>query len=184
MQINRPSARVPHAGTSPPRAPQQHSVSTSTLPTPLLRKHPKQRKQMTATVLIIVTLAILGGLLWQRLNDNIMANRYQAVFLSNGQVYFGKLHDYYGGRPYMTDVYYFQANSQTSSSSSAQQSGGNQLLVKLGQEIHAPENKLMLNKDSIMFVENLTDNGKVSEAINKDTQGTGTTTEASGGITR
>jgi hypothetical protein len=105
---------------------------------------------------------------WQYLSSPIMTNRYQAVFLNNGQVYFGKLHGYYGAHPYMTDVYYFQANAQTGKDNG----NSDQLLVKLGQEVHAPENKLLLNKDAIIFVENLTEKSKVLDAINSDKQNT------------
>ena len=166
MQINRPTAaRTHHACTSPPRVPQQQNVSTSTPPTPLRPNAPKQSKKLAIITVALIGLLLAGTLLWQKVNDHIMGNRYQAVFLDNGQVYFGKLHGYYTNRPYLTDVYYFQANGQ---SNSAQSSGGSQLLVKLGQEVHAPEGKLILNKDAILFVENLTDKGSVVEAIKKD----------------
>lgn len=186
MQINRPNQqRVPRAGTSPPGpSPRpQNNHSTQTPPTPLHYNHPrKSKKVLLIAVLLLLAFAAIFAL-WRQLSSQVMTNRYQAVFLNNGQVYFGKLHDYYGSRPYMTEVYYFQSNGQ-SGVTAAQQSGGSQLLVKLGQEIHAPENKLILNKDSIVFVENLTDNGKVTEAIKKDAHGSAATTESTGGITR
>ena len=174
MQINQSPKRPAVNENSSDSRVQQASASSLQA----RRLPPKQGKRLMMSVLLIIVLVLAGALLWQRLNNRIMGSRYQAVFLSNGQVYFGKLHDYYTSRPYLTDVYYFQANTQTSS---GQSSGGSQLLVKLGDEIHAPEGKLILNKDAILFVENLTDKGKVVEAIKKNGQQTQTTT---GGITR
>ena len=96
--------------------------------------------------------------------NQVDGSKYQAVFLSNGQVYFGKLHGYYTGRPYLTDVYYIQ--SPTTSSSGSSSTDTNQQLVKLGSEVHAPENEMILNKSSILFVENLTDKSKVVQLMN------------------
>jgi hypothetical protein len=160
--------------------PQQQNVPTSTPPTPLRPNSPKLSKKLAIITVALIGLLLAGTLLWQKMNDHIMGNRYQAVFLDNGQVYFGKLHGYYTNRPYLTDVYYFQANSQAGST---QASGGSQLLVKLGQEIHAPEGKLILNKDAILFVENLTDKGNVVEAIKNSGQ-SGQTAQPTGGVTR
>ena len=175
MQINRSSNRPAVTDNSSQNRVGQGSSSAMHS----RRLSPKQGKKIVISSLVILVLMLAGVLLWQRLNDQVMGNRYQAVFLSNGQVYFGKLHDYYTNRPYLTDVYYFQANTQTSS---GQSSGGSQLLVKLGDEIHAPEGKLILNKDAILFVENLTDKGKVVEAIKKE--GQSGTVNATGGISR
>lgn len=184
MQINQSNPqRVPRAGTSPPRPanlPQQQ-YSTSTPPTPLKNKKRSILKKPVFVLTIFALAAITAIAIWHSAASQINTNQYQAVFLSNGQAYFGKLHDYYTGRPYMTDVYYFQSNNQPAGST--QTASGNQLLVKLGQEIHAPENKLILNKDSILFVENLSDSGKVVEAINKDKQA-GVTSQPAGGIAR
>ena len=186
MQLNHPNPqRVPRAGASPPRTvpAQPAQPSTHTPPSPL----PKKTKRAIRKPLIIgtvVAILLIAGLALQQLTSSqVNSSRYQAVFLSNGQAYFGKLHDYYTSRPYMTDVYYFQSNNQPAGT--AQNTSGNQLLVKLGQEIHSPENKLILNKDSILFVENLSDDGKVVQAIKKDSQqSTPSKTTSSEGIIR
>lgn len=186
MQPNQPNSRNrPHPQSTamrPVASPRPQTGVSASAPviTPRTRSRRLSKKILLIGAVALVVLA--AYLMWSYASTQIMGDRYQAVFLSNGQVYFGKLHDYYTGRPYMTDVYYFQANSQSGNSS--QGSAGNQLLVKLGQEIHAPENKLILNTNSIMFVENLTDNGKVVEAIKKDAQGSNANSAPSGGAIR
>jgi hypothetical protein len=134
---------------------------------------------MRPVVVAVVALLLLGAVItWQLLSTQIQSDKYQAVFLNNGQVYFGKLHGYYGSRPYMTDVHYFQANSQTAA---AESNSSNQLLVKLGSEVHAPEGKLILSKDAILFVENLTENSKVTKAIENENKDVNSGNRPSGG---
>lgn len=118
---------------------------------------------VSAGIILIIAL-IVSALLFAFNRSQIDSSKYQAVFLTNGQVYFGKLHDYYTSRPYLTDVYYIQA-PEGNGTSATNVDTSNQQLVKLGSELHAPQNTLILNKDSVLFVENLTDEGKVVQLI-------------------
>ena len=134
------------------------------------RKARGNRKLLWIIGLIILVGALIGAGYYLLSKSQIDSSKYQAVFLTNGQVYFGKLHDYYTERPYLTDVYYIQApNGQNADDASAAATADatNQQLVKLGSEVHGPENKLILNKPSILFVENLTEEGKVVQLINQ-----------------
>jgi len=92
-------------------------------------------------------------------------DKYQAVFLTNNRAFFGKLHNYGTNNPYMTDVYYFQASEAESSEKT---SSVTQTLVKLSDEIHKPEDKLILSRDAILFVENLSGEGSVVQAIKEE----------------
>ncbi|RJQ29928.1 hypothetical protein C4571_00145 [Candidatus Parcubacteria bacterium] len=84
-------------------------------------------------------------------------NGYQAVFLTNGQVYFGRLHDEQSNRPTLRDIYYFQAPSG--------ETVQNFSLVKLGSELHGPVDEMRMNRDHILFVEDLRSDSRVAEAI-------------------
>lgn len=95
---------------------------------------------------------------------------YQAVFLSNGQVYFGKLSDVSAAYATMTDIYYLQVTqpplqgSQEQGQSSTEQQP--QLsLVKLGQELHGPVDEMKINREHILFYEDLKESGRVMQAI-------------------
>lgn len=89
--------------------------------------------------------------------------KWQAVFLSNGQVYFGRLENYNRGYARLTSVYYLRA------ADALQQGGGeaNQSinLVKLGGELHGPEDEMFIPKDKIQFWENLKASSQVVRAI-------------------
>lgn len=92
-------------------------------------------------------------------------NAYSAVFLINGQVYFGKLDETATDYTVLTEVYYLQVDqpiqpAQTKTADQPQIS-----LIKLGDEIHSPEDEMRINKDQILFIENLKDDGQVVKSI-------------------
>jgi hypothetical protein len=102
---------------------------------------------------------------------------YSAVFLTNGQVYFGKL---YTGAPTgdldLRDIYYLQVNQQiqpnqkdSASSPSNTSNQSNVVLVKLGQELHGPNDRMLINKEQVLFTESLKNDSKVVTAINNYT---------------
>ena len=87
--------------------------------------------------------------------------RWQAVFLSNGQVYFGHLQNYDRGYVRVQDTYYLQTQQPLQTGQAA--AGVN--LVKLGQELHGPEDAMMIPKTQILFWENMRDDSQVVRAI-------------------
>jgi hypothetical protein len=83
---------------------------------------------------------------------------YQAVLLSNGSVYFGKLEGYGGPHPVLKEVYYIvsQTNPETKQVSN--------VLVKRGKELHQPD-RMYLNANQIIFVEPVGLSSKVADLI-------------------
>src|SRR5208282_6105849 len=86
---------------------------------------------------------------------------YQAVLLTNGSVYFGKLEGYGSRNPVLRDVYYVL--SQTDSETKQVQNR----LVHRGKELHAPD-RMYLNPTHIILVEPVGANSKVAELIAQD----------------
>ncbi|HUB93280.1 MAG TPA: hypothetical protein VMB52_02145 [Verrucomicrobiae bacterium] len=98
-------------------------------------------------------------------NESKFINKsdYQAVFLNNGQVYFGNIQDLNNDYVRMTNIYYLTQGSSSSSSSS---SSNDYSLVKLGcQQIHDPLDEMVVNRSQVTFWENLNANGKVVTSI-------------------
>ena len=118
-------------------------------------------------VAVCSILLCLGGyVICQSLGfSKINNSQYQAVFLSNGQVYFGKLERFYGFRPVLKDVYYLVINEPLQGQEGIEPVQPEYTLIKLGKELHGPEDTLILQKKHILFVENLKDSGKVVSAI-------------------
>lgn len=134
----------------------------------------KKRWVITGAVLLLL-LGILGA--WRiyaaDVSNVIMKDRYQAVFLANGQVYFGKLGQINDKYFRLTDIYYLDSNSNTQASGvagTAPQSGtgGQPKLLKMGKEIHGPENEMIISDKQVLFFENLTPDGTVGKAIAND----------------
>lgn len=122
---------------------------------------------VVASVLVITVMA-LG--LWSQVGkaELVKKDQYQAVFLTNGQVYFGKLDSIESKYLSMSDVYYLQ---QTQQQVQPGQEGEAQLsLIKLGNELHGPEAQMYITRDQVLFWENLKDDGKVVQAIKGKTQ--------------
>jgi hypothetical protein len=133
-------------------------------------------KKVWIVVIIVVAVAILGAVGMWAYNtftspDGIKKNQYQAIFLTNGQVYFGKLGSVNDKYIDLTDIYYLQVQQsvqptdRTNSNSDPQVS-----LAKLGSELHGPEDQMHISRDQVLFWENLKDNGKVVDAIKKNQQ--------------
>jgi len=144
------------------------------------RPHGTRRLAFWGGMLLLVVLAVAALGLLKIFEDRIktgmmVKSEYQSVFLTNGQVYFGKL-AFWGGWAVMTDVYYLQVteNLQAASGTDAnpgstgQQQGNQQQniqLVKLGNELHGPEDTMYIAKDKILFWENMKDDAKVRQSI-------------------
>lgn len=111
---------------------------------------------------------------------------YVAVFLANNQVYFGKLSGRDSAYPVLSDVYYLRVqrslvppqegdtNKETKvlvedkkAKTPTPPEAKNELtLIKLGSELHGPVDEIQINRDQILYIENLKDDGKVVKAIN------------------
>jgi hypothetical protein len=83
---------------------------------------------------------------------------YQAVLLTNGTAYFGKLEGYGTNRPVLKEVYYIvgQTNPETKQT--------NNVLVRRGKELHEPGD-MHLNPNQILCVEDVGPNSKVAQLI-------------------
>ncbi len=99
----------------------------------------------------------------------VKEDKTQAVFLQNGQVYFGKINDLNRQFVKLSDIYYLQVQQQVQPEQGEQQQAqdNNVSLVKLGCELHGPEDQMIINREQVVFWENLKDDGSVVEAINQ-----------------
>ncbi len=96
----------------------------------------------------------------------VQTDKYQAVFLNNGQVYFGKIKGLNDKFIDLQNIYYLQTNNAgTGANAAAANNNSNVSLVKLGCELHAPYDQMVINHDQVIFWENLQDNSQVVKAI-------------------
>ena len=90
---------------------------------------------------------------------------YQAVFLTNGQVYFGQISNTESNYVTLKDIYYLQVGPQQGSGADVSQSQQSISLVKLGNELHGPEDEMHISRSQILFYEDLKKDGSVVKAI-------------------
>lgn len=132
----------------------------------------KFNKRIILPIVLVVALvlAVLVGLYARKSSvaATIDSSKYQAVFFTSGQVYFGKLSKINGEYFRLTDVFYVQAaNEQTESANPEEASSSDIRLIKLGSEVHAPDDEMIISKDQVLFFENLKKEGKVTDSITK-----------------
>lgn len=107
--------------------------------------------------------------------QQIKTDSVQAVFLTNGQVYFGHIRQADPLTITLEDVFYLQADQELQSGEAVDgaSSSGSLSLVKLGSaEVHGPEDTMIINREQVLFWENLEEDSQVSQAIAEyDAQG-------------
>lgn len=145
-------------------------------PTPVNSMQQSSKNSSTLLLVVIIVLIILLGLggayMWQKKNNalqGVESERFQAVFLTNGQVYFGKITGSNTKYLTLTNIYYLQAPQQpvqpSDKDKQAQQQPTQLTVVKLGNELHGPKDAMFISRDQVLFWENLKDDGKVVQAI-------------------
>ena len=131
----------------------------------------KSKKAGGRMIWVIILLIAVGLVfLWQTgklgATGTTNSNKYQAVFLTNNQVYFGKLSNAASQYPVLRQVYYLQVTQTLQPKDQNAQPINNINLVKLGGEIHGPADEMVINRDHILFYEDLKDDSQVVKAIN------------------
>lgn len=117
---------------------------------------------------IIVALIVIAAVWWWRANSfQSFQKDWQAVFLTNGQVYFGKVAKQNRKELVLSDIYYLQVvgQLQQGAAKDEKKDKGELSLVKLGSELHGPTDSMYINRDQVLFVEDLKDEGQVVQAI-------------------
>jgi hypothetical protein len=142
---------------------------------PVKAAQPKQKHYIKYIVLVFAVILVLGGgfMAKQKMMRNDFAgavnkDRYQAIFLTNGQVYFGKIDKISGTGYTLKDIYYLQVQQGVQGENAQQQNpdqNQNLSLAKLGSELHGPEDVMYIEGKQVLFWENLKTDGQVAKAI-------------------
>lgn len=126
-------------------------------------------------LLAIVLLAVIAAgyvmFMAPQTDATAKSNVYQAVFLVNNQVYFGKLMNQNSQFATLKDIYYLQVNQTIqpvqapAKGQPAPQANPAINLVKLGAELHGPTDEMRINRDQILLVEDLRTDSNLVKAI-------------------
>ncbi len=107
----------------------------------------------SSTLLVVALLISIAFGAVKAERHYIDKNNMQAVFLNNGQVYFGNIQQLNDKYIRLTGIFYLRVN-QTVQPNGQQQTAAPEL-VPLGCELHRPQNEMLLNRDQVTFWENL-----------------------------
>lgn len=121
---------------------------------------PRRKSARGLVWVILIVLVVLIGWWWFRGGNKFgsftrAGDGYQAVFLTNNQVYFGKLAEARGNYAVLTDIFYLQVSQPLQPSPPAGGPNPNVNLIKLGSELHGPVDRMEINRDQILFIETL-----------------------------
>lgn len=152
-----------------------HRAAAATPHTVTAKKQPKQKKSFKWVIIAVVVLAVAAGgwFAWQKLataDSGIESSKYQAVFFTDGQIYYGKLTVLNDRQYKLTNVFYILSqneNKTANADAETTESQNNAQLIKMGNELHGPEDAMMINRDHVLFYENLKPDGKVTQTINQ-----------------
>lgn len=132
-----------------------------------LTKTKLNAKTSLNTFLILATLLLFmaGGAAWfARRGDG----PWRAVFLTNNQVYFGHfLWTPFTSAVTLKDIYYLQVNQPLQQGDAANNSP-TMKIVKFGNEIHGPADKMVILKKHIIFWEDLREDSAVAQKITEN----------------
>lgn len=93
---------------------------------------------------------------------------YHAVFLSNNQVYFGKVQTAGPEFLKLNEIYYLilkRPLQQQTPPEGGEQPKPEYTVVKLGNELHGPKDEMIINREQVLFIEELKSDSKVVTAI-------------------
>ncbi|MDP3697184.1 MAG: hypothetical protein Q8R55_04110 [Candidatus Taylorbacteria bacterium] len=118
-------------------------------------------------VILLLSCLVVTGSLYFNFNSFPKPDRstFQAVFLTNGQAYFGKLESL--GKDYvkLSNIYYLQVPGLQSNDGAEAEKTKKAELIKLGGEVHSPKNYMYIPKKQILFWEDLEPTSKIPQII-------------------
>lgn len=177
METNQNPEPAEHPGVEDTHEAGQHHNAHPHAPSARRQLSLPRPSVLVATVLVIA--ALLGFIAWcfaeqhqssrQFFNENanIHTNEYQALFLTNGQVYFGKLSNLNHKYVTISNIYYLQVQQNLQDGKSSDAAASQVSLAKLGSELHGPEDRMYIDSTQVLFWENLKSDSKVVQAITK-----------------
>ncbi len=137
-------------------------------------KNSNDNKLIAIIVGVIVAVVLIGAIVflaYAKSSDSessatsVDQGKYQALFMTNGQVYFGKLSNVDGNYTKLKDVYYLQVQQAVQPAVDDKKTDPKVSLSKLGNELHGPTDEMNISRDQILFWENLKDDSTVVKAI-------------------
>ncbi len=138
----------------------------------------RPKKSFLGGIILVIALMLIVGFAGYALNAKSLwmqnsKSKYHAVFLSNGQVYFGIIKDEDRENLTLENVFYVQmVDQQVPSDKEGEAPTIKQVpqLVRKGDEFYGPQNTIRINRDQITVIEELTPDSQILKDIQARTQ--------------
>jgi hypothetical protein len=150
-----------------PEAPQKELV----IPKKVRSFMAKRKKPVIITVIVAVVVIAAAVIVGRMVSGipGVDSSRYQAVFLTDGTVYMGKLSVIDGAHYKLAKVYYFTSNQvSTTADKSAQDVTANTSLIRLDNGALGADDEMTIQRDKVLLYENLKTDGAVAKLIAND----------------
>ena len=134
---------------------QQHAIKA--------KSKVKRYRYITAGIALVFVVALVTVFIMKAQPlQAIDGSKYQVVYLTNGQAYFGKLQNTDGDFLVMKTPYIAQsvASSDEKSADTTQTT-----LLKVTDQVYGPDDSIAIKSDQVAFWQNLRDDSKVAQAI-------------------
>jgi len=112
--------------------------------------------------LVVLVAAFLVVRWWDFVMPSFGA-RYQAVFLSNGQTYFGHYIDRLGPYAKVENAFYIQQQPAVEENQTPESR-----LIRRGNELHQPLPYVLIPKSAILFIEDLRTDSQVTQFMDRE----------------
>lgn len=133
--------------------------------------------RLLSIAIVVIVVILLGLVFGSRFDRSVetIPGEYQAVFLTNGQVYFGQIMKETSRYTILTDIYYLQMQQGLQSQQLtadgeevATEQEPQLTLIKLGNELHGPSDQMTISREHILFIEGLSDTSQVLQSIKQN----------------
>jgi len=136
---------------------------------PPVKKKSNSLRNVIIVVAVLVVIGALAGIfiLFSKRGGQSVNEKtdWQAVFLTNGEVYFGKIVSQDDQTLVLRNIYYPQDPGLLRQTKMSSKQSDEIQLIKLGNELHGPTDEMRINRDQVLFTQNLKEDSKVVRAI-------------------
>lgn len=156
--------------SAPQRQQQAPQQTQATAPAAGYTQQPRKKGWLILAVAAVIVLLIVGAVAWHLVQGKGGAprgDRYQAVFLDNGQVFFGKLKNTHGDYLTLEGAYYTRKQDVPDDATEEQKAAvnNNVSLARVGDEVYGPESTIRIKAEQVLFWQDLKADSKVAKAI-------------------
>ncbi|NQU77649.1 hypothetical protein HQ544_03050 [Candidatus Falkowbacteria bacterium] len=153
-----------------PKIEEGSKEKSPTFDEPKMRPKNKKSPRGLLILIIVVVVIVVAGFLITKVTGigpsfSASSGDWQATFLINGQVYFGHVVKETKDSVVLRDIYYLRVTEPLQQGEEATEKSNELSLIKLGNELHGPEDEMRIVRNNILFIEDLKPDSKVSIAI-------------------